>query len=426
MRRLALALAALAGIGSCVSGGKVRADAEVIRADVERARKSGAMRCAPRELATAEANLEFALGELSEGSSFRAGEHIHEAESAVKKALALSQQCGPKQVLIKDSAKRIVQIEEVDSDGDGIPDSVDKCPHDPEDKDGFQDEDGCPDLDNDHDGVPDAVDRCPMTPGPASNQGCPLVAAADRDGDGIPDDVDRCPDQPEDYDGFQDSDGCPEPDNDGDGVLDAVDRCPNVPGPVANYGCPIQDRDGDGIPDNIDKCPDEPEDKDGFQDQDGCPDLDNDNDGVPDLQDRCPNMPGPLENQGCPKQYKMIIVTREKIQITQQIKFQTAKSDIVGRDSFEILDEVAQALRDNAQIKKIRVEGHTDSVGGDEYNLELSQRRADEVKAQLLKRGVEPERMEAVGYGKTRPIATNATASGRQENRRTEFNIVEQ
>jgi outer membrane protein OmpA-like peptidoglycan-associated protein len=281
------------------------------------------------------------------------------------------------------------------------------------------------------------------------------VAAADRDGDGIPDDVDRCPDQPEDYDGFQDSDGCPEPDNDGDGVLDAVDRCPNVPGPAANYGCPIQDRDGDGIPDNVDKCPDEPEDYDGFQDQDGCPDLDNDNDGVPDLQDRCPNMPGPAENQGCPdmdrdndgipdrldkcpdepgpaetggcpKKYKMIIVTRGRIEITKQIKFQTNKAEIIGRDSFEILDEVAQALRDNPQIKRIRIEGHTDSVGDDVYNLKLSQRRADEVMAQLLRRGVEPDRMDAVGYGKTRPIASNATAAGRQENRRTEFNIVEQ
>jgi OOP family OmpA-OmpF porin len=426
MRRIALALAAWAGTLSCVSGGKVRADAEVIRADVERARRSGAMQCAPRELAIAEANLEFALGELSEGSSFRAGEHIHEAESAVKSALALSVQCGPKQVLIKDTTRRIVQIEEVDSDGDGIPDSVDKCPHDPEDKDGFQDEDGCPEPDNDHDGVPDVVDRCPMTPGPASNQGCPLVAAADRDGDGIADDVDRCPDQPEDYDGYQDSDGCPEADNDGDGVLDAVDRCPNMPGPAANYGCPIQDRDGDGIPDNVDKCPDEPEDKDGFQDQDGCPDLDNDNDGVPDLQDRCPNMPGPLENQGCPAVYKRVIVTRERIQITQQIKFQTNKSEIVGRDSFEILDEVAQAMRDNPQIKRIRIEGHTDSVGDDVYNLQLSERRADEVMAQLLKRGIEPDRMEAVGFGKTRPIASNATAAGRQENRRTEFNIVDQ
>jgi len=65
------------------------------------------------------------------------------------------------------------------------------------------------------------------------------VADADRDGDGIPDVVDRCPDEPEDYDGFQDDDGCPDRDNDNDGVPDAEDRCPNTPGPPENAGCPI-------------------------------------------------------------------------------------------------------------------------------------------------------------------------------------------
>ncbi|HEV3190077.1 MAG TPA: OmpA family protein, partial [Polyangiaceae bacterium] len=106
----------------------------------------------------------------------------------------------------------------------------------------------------------------------------------DRDGDGIKDDVDQCPDQPEDFDGFKDEDGCPDPDNDNDGILDVDDRCPNVPedreGFQDNDGCPEGkdgDRDGDGIPDSKDKCPDEPEDRDGFQDEDGCPDPDNDN-----------------------------------------------------------------------------------------------------------------------------------------------------
>ena len=111
----------------------------------------------------------------------------------------------------------------------------------------------------------------------------------DRDGDGIKDDVDQCPDDPEDIDGFKDEDGCPDPDNDGDGILDKDDRCPNEPedrdGIEDDDGCPegnMGDRDGDGIPDNVDKCPDQPEDKDGFQDQDGCPDPDNDMDGIPD------------------------------------------------------------------------------------------------------------------------------------------------
>src|SRR5687767_6706538 len=107
-------LAAL--VAGCVSGNKIRADAEVIKVEIERARRNGAMKCAPRELASAEANLEFALAELSQGASFRAGEHIRDADSATKKALNLSRDCGPKQVLVKEKPDEkkplIVQIEE--------------------------------------------------------------------------------------------------------------------------------------------------------------------------------------------------------------------------------------------------------------------------------------------------------------------------
>ncbi len=414
---------------SCVSGNKIRADAEVIRADLERARRSGAMRCAPRELATAEANLDFALAELSEGSSFRAGEHIRDAEAATKKALALSRDCGPKQVLVRETTPDkpvIVKIEETDTDADGIFDKDDQCVDQPEDKDGFQDEDGCPEADNDNDGVLDGNDKCPLVPGPLSNQGCPEEAPADRDGDGIPDPLDRCVDQPEDKDGFQDEDGCPEADNDNDGLLDGADKCPNEPGPIQNLGCPVVDKDGDGINDDKDRCPDEPEDKDGFQDEDGCPDLDNDGDGVPDEKDQCPNEPGVPEENGCPKKYKLVVVKKDRIEIKQQIKFKTNSHQIIGAQSFEILKEVAQALKDNAHIKKVRIEGHTDSVGNDAYNLKLSQRRADSVMAALIKEGIDPARLEAVGFGETRPIASNATKAGRAENRRTEFNIVEQ
>jgi OOP family OmpA-OmpF porin len=125
---------------------------------------------------------------------------------------------------------------------------------------------------------------------------------SDRDGDGIPDPLDKCPDAPEDFDGFQDADGCPDPDNDQDGILDIDDKCPNDPGPPPS-GCPtaaVGDRDGDDIYDPLDKCPDDPEDFDGFQDSDGCPDPDNDNDGVLDVDDACPNVPGPASNHGCP------------------------------------------------------------------------------------------------------------------------------
>ncbi|HEY8091211.1 MAG TPA: thrombospondin type 3 repeat-containing protein, partial [Polyangiaceae bacterium] len=133
----------------------------------------------------------------------------------------------------------------------------------------------------------------------------------DRDGDGIKDDVDQCPDDPEDFDGFKDADGCPDPDNDNDGILDVDDRCINVPedrdGDHDEDGCPEGgdgDRDGDGILDSKDKCPDDPEDRDGFEDTDGCPDPDNDKDGIPDKMDQCPNDPedkdGFEDTDGCP------------------------------------------------------------------------------------------------------------------------------
>jgi OOP family OmpA-OmpF porin len=384
-----LALTALA----CHSGPQIRASGDVIKSDIDRARRSNAMKCAPRELATAEANYEFAMGELEQGNSERAYEHIQDAEKFAKKAVALSRDCAPKQVVVRETPQLVVRIEETDKDGDTV-------------------------LDKD--------DKCPSLPGPVENHGCPVEAPKDRDGDGILDSVDQCIDQPEDKDGFQDEDGCPELDNDNDGILDTADKCPNEAGPMTNLGCPIVDRDGDGINDDVDKCPNEPEDKDGFQDEDGCPDLDNDGDGVPDNQDDCPMDPGPQDNHGCPRKYSLVTVTKDKIEIKKQIKFATGSHKIIGKESEQILDEVGQALRDNMQIKKIRIEGHTDSQGNDASNLKLSDRRANSVMSALIKRQVDPARMEAVGFGETKPIATNSTAGGRAENRRTEFNIVDQ
>jgi len=198
-----------------------------------------------------------------------------------------------------------------DSDGDGIPNSRDKCPLVPEDKDGFQDEDGCPDDDNDGDGRPDAVDKCPNAAedidGFEDDDGCPDL---DNDKDGIPDLQDKCPNDPEDGKPPFPHDGCPadKHDSDGDGIPDSVDQCPlqeeDKDGFEDADGCPELDNDGDGIPDDKDKCPLCPEDKDGFEDADGCPDLDNDHDGIPDSQDKCPNDPetinGVQDDDGCP------------------------------------------------------------------------------------------------------------------------------
>lgn len=386
-------VAAVLGSSGCYSGSAIRASALVIKTDLERARRMGALRCAPRELATAEANLDFTNGELDEGNSYRAHAHLGLADVASKKAIALSKDCAPRQVVVREQPQLVVKIEETDIDGDTV-------------------------LDRD--------DACPRLPGPVENKGCPVEAPKDRDGDGVTDQLDRCPDQAEDLDGFQDEDGCPELDNDSDGVMDTADKCPNEAGPIQHFGCPITDKDGDGISDDKDQCPKEPEDQDGFQDDDGCPDLDNDADGTPDTQDDCPNEFGPTENKGCPKKYSLVAVTKERIEIKKQINFATGSAKIVGGVSNQILSEVAQALKDTPRIKRVRVEGHTDAVGDDARNLRLSQQRADSVTSALIKAGVDPGRLEAVGFGETRPIASNSTASGRAENRRTEFNIVEQ
>lgn len=194
--------------------------------------------------------------------------------------------------------------------------------------------------DVDHDDVPDVIDKCPYNAGPEANSGCPMggntagSSGPDADNDGIGDRSDRCPNEPEDRDGYEDDDGCPEVDNDQDGVADVVDRCPSVSGPHTPDGCPAPaaagsaapppplppavpatpapapikatpgDRDGDGIADANDRCPDQPEDVDRIDDTDGCPEPDNDSDGILDVNDTCPNLPesknGKLDTDGCP------------------------------------------------------------------------------------------------------------------------------
>lgn len=284
-----------------------------------------------------------------------------------------------------------------DADDDGIKDDVDQCPAVAEDMDGFEDEDGCPDLDN--------------------------------DGDGILDIDDKCPNVAEDLDGFEDDDGCVDSDNDQDGVIDADDDCPDTAGPSENSGCPWGDRDKDGLADNVDQCPEQPEDMDGFQDDDGCPDLDNDGDRIADAVDKCPMEPevinGFQDDDGCPDEGETKVkVTEKKIEILEKIYFDTNKATI-KQQSFNVLDQVSSVLKLYPQIKKVRIEGHTDSRGRDEYNKQLSQERARSVKQYVTDKGVEASRLEAVGYGEEKPISDNATAEGRDRNRRVEFTILE-
>ncbi|MBX3156718.1 MAG: OmpA family protein [Deltaproteobacteria bacterium] len=288
-----------------------------------------------------------------------------------------------------------------DRDGDGIKDNVDKCPDDPEDKDGFQDEDGCPDPDNDHDGIPDRLDKCPNVPedkdGFQDEDGCPEGDKNDRDGDGILDNVDKCPDDPEDFDGFEDEDGCPDLDNDKDGILDSDDLCPN-----------------------------EPEDKDGFEDEDGCPDPDNDKDGIPDRLDKCPNEPETYNNvedeDGCPD--RGVVIDKESVlEILKPINFEY-DSDVIRKDSYYILDAVVASLKGNPEIKLVEIAGHTDERGDDAYNLDLSVRRAASVLRYLVAHGIDENRLGSQGYGETQPIDRGHHEAAWAKNRRVEFLIL--
>src|SRR5262249_39287236 len=189
--------------------------------------------------------------------------------------------------------------------------------------------------------------------------GVGIMIGGDRDHDGVPDSQDLCPDEPEDRDGFEDADGCPDPDNDQDGIPDAQDRCPNEPEDRDGFqdadGCPDPDNDGDGIPDIQDKCPNEPEDRDGFQDEDGCPDPDNDGHGIPDAQDKCPNEPetfnGVDDEDGCPD---AAVGGKGTFQIVEKILFKDRSAKIEAPMA-KLLDDIAARLRRNAQIRKVRI-----------------------------------------------------------------------
>jgi outer membrane protein OmpA-like peptidoglycan-associated protein len=268
-----------------------------------------------------------------------------------------------------------------------------------------------PDLskpgDRDGDGIPDHIDKCPDTPGPAENHGCPW---GDKDGDGVPDNIDKCPDTP----GPVENRGCPWGDKDGDGVPDNIDKCPDTPGPKENHGCPWSDRDGDGIPDKDDKCPDKP----GPKKYEGCPDTDGD--GIPDHLDKCPYHPGPASNHGCP----LAIKEQKKITILKKIFFDFNR-DVIKSESYPVLDAVVDILKEHPRIR-IRIEGHTDDVGTEDYNLDLSRRRARSVANYLVSKGIDRSRLSYQGHGKSQPLVTGSSPDDRAQNRRVEFIIVQQ
>ncbi len=256
----------------------------------------------------------------------------------------------------------------------------------------------------------------------------------DRDGDGIKDDVDKCPDEREDFDGFEDEDGCPEPDNDKDGIPDIKDKCPNIPedldGDEDADGCPEPpkdgDRDHDGIPDSRDKCPDDPEDKDGFEDEDGCPEPDNDKDGIPDVKDLCPNEPETFnkfrDEDGCPDRGN-VVVEDNNIVILKKIQFKTGSAEILP-ESNEILDAVAGTMKDHPEFQLVEVAGHADERAPDSYNLKLTQLRVNAVVAALVARGAPSNKLRSKGYGEYCPEDPEHNEAAWEKNRRVEFKIV--
>ncbi len=322
-RRNAWLAAFLALATGCAQGPALRGRIRGLTTTVEDAQKNGAMRCAPRELALAKSQLEFARLDLDQGELSSAEAHLTKAEPNAQAALTLSppDRC---------TAREFIEIAAapIDTDGDGIDDAHDQCVNEPEDKDGYLDDDGCPDSDNDADGIPDTSDRCPN--------------------------------DPEDFDGFQDEDGCPDPDNDGDQVADVDDYCPNTPG-----------------------------------------------------------VPGG-DRPGCPRKTTLVVVTEKEIRVTQQIQFEFNKAIIRPGISYRVLDEVAGVLEDNPKIG-LEVQGHTDNVGGDGYNLTLSQARADAVRSYLVSKGIVVGRLVAKGYGFHQPLVPNTTAANRELNRRVQF-----
>lgn len=238
------------------------------------------------------------------------------------------------------------------------------------------DADGCP-TDSDRDGVCDGCDRCPDTPAGCvvDENGCPV----DSDKDGVCDGRDKCPDTP--LGCIVDENGCPK-DSDKDGVCDGLDKCPNTP-----PGCAV--------------------------DENGCP-VDSDKDGVPDCLDKCPDTPevAKVDKNGCP-------VTAV---ITLLVQFDYKKWDVKPEYYGEI-KKLADFMKKHPNLNAT-IEGHTCNIASAKYNLGLSQKRAESIRNALIeKEDIDPKRLKAVGYGLTKPIASNDTEEGRIKNRRVEAHL---
>lgn len=122
---------------------------------------------------------------------------------------------------------------------------------------------------------------------------------------------------------------------------------------------------------------------------------------------------------------KLVEVEEDRIRINDRIYFETGSDKIQPR-SFNVLNQVAAVLLENPRIQRIRIEGHTDDVGAEDYNLELSQKRAESVRSYLIEQGIAPGRLSAQGFGESQPLVPNVSQRNRGLNRRVEFKILEQ
>ncbi len=322
-------------VGGCAGNlSELRVQHYGLEAQLAEVKAKGGEECAPIALATAEAAWKFAGVEFQEGDVARAEQHLNDGKTYLGVALAALKECRP----MGAQAVNIVLPGEgagssTDSDGDGLVDDADKCPSKPEDRDGYQDDDGCPDNDNDGDGFADGQDPCPM--------------------------------KAEDRDNYQDQDGCPDEDNDGDNIPDAKDNCVNAAETYNSYA-----------------------------DNDGCPDL------AP----------------------KFIRIEGNKILQSSKVGFEGRSTRLFG-DTYRVLNEVAAYMNDYNGVR-IQIEGHTDNQGISSENQKLSLQMAEAVKAYLMDQGVEENRLEVVGRGGNMPVDTNRTQAGRDKNNRVEFYIL--
>jgi outer membrane protein OmpA-like peptidoglycan-associated protein len=308
-----------------------------------------------------------------------------------------------------------------DEDGDGIPDSQDKCPK----MKGSLEMKGCPDGDNDRiadfedecpddyglprfkgcpdkdgDNIIDKFDKCPDLPGSQRLKGCP-----DRDDDGVSDDEDLCPDQK----GLQDMKGCP--DSDGDGINDADDKCPNNIGTKENEGCPV-DKDKDGVPDNEDLCPEEF----GSKENKGCPIKDSDGDGLLDKDDECPQTKGSAAGKGCPE-----LSSEEALTIktaSETIKFELDKYELMSI-AYEQLDKLTQLMKFNMALV-LKIDVYTDNANS---NNTLAKERVNVLQEYFTKKGIESKRLNITPLGDSKSVTDSTANEGKEKSNRVEVSF---